>query len=94
VFEAADAGNFDCITMLKRATDYLASAIADAVALLDLDLVVIGGGVGMSPSFVRRLSSSLARMPAGFVRPVVTARLGSDAGLIGAALLAREPALP
>jgi N-acylmannosamine kinase len=70
---------------LSEATQALAQAIADAHALLDLQVVVLGGGLGMQPRFLQGLRAALARLPARFQRPVEPARLGADAGLHGMA---------
>lgn len=72
----------------------LGEAMSQAVMLLDVPLFVVGGGFGGALEALRPgIEEVLARRAYG--RPparVVAARLGSDAGWIGAARLA--PALP
>ncbi|MCG5213786.1 ROK family protein [Streptosporangium sp. KLBMP 9127] len=67
------------------------------VSLLDPDLVVLGGGLGTSGAEVtrtaaRRFAELTARRPLG--PRMVTATLGPDAGVIGAALATQAPAAP
>ena len=68
--------------------------VASAAALLDLDVVAIGGGVSQSgPAFWDPLRAAFAEHAAlAFVRrcEVVPARLGQHAGLAGAAALVLE----
>jgi glucokinase len=75
----------------ERAADALATAILTAAALLDIDDVVIGGGVSAAgPTLFTPLHEAIARQAAlGFVRRlrVVPTTLGRDAGLYGAAAL-------
>ena len=69
--------------------------IAGAVTLLDLDLVVIGGGVAAAgPLLFEPLEQSYTRYAAlGFAaKPrVVPAQLGGAAGLVGAAAVVLAP---
>ena len=70
-------------------------AIAGAVTLLDLDLVVIGGGVAAAgPLLFEPLQEAYSRYAAlGFASAprVVPAQLGGSAGLIGAAAVVLSP---
>lgn len=61
-------------------------AIDTAVAVLDPDLVVLGGGLGAAA--VAALEACFPATSAWFECPVVPARLGDDAGVIGAGLRA------
>ncbi|MFN8622828.1 MAG: ROK family protein [Chloroflexota bacterium] len=74
--------------VLRRWAGAWRSAIDTAVATLDPDLVVLGGGLGAAAA------EAVARFapPASpwFDCPVVAARLGDDAGVIGAGLRAFE----
>jgi len=65
----------------------LRSAIDSLAAALDPELVILGGGLGAEAC------AALAPFPAvapWFQSPVVPARHGGDAGVIGAALAALE----
>lgn len=77
-----------------RAGRAVAAMIASVAAVCDLDLVVIGGGVARSGALLfdplRAALSEYAGLSfLGGLR-VVPAALGGDAGLVGAAALARD----
>ena len=56
--------------------------------MFDPDRIVIGGGVGLAPGYLDRVTRALAHLDP-LVRPEpVAARLGRDAGIIGMADLA------
>ncbi|WP_329486393.1 ROK family protein [Kitasatospora sp. NBC_01246] len=92
---AADAlaGDPVALASFDRAAQALAAGIAATAALVDLDRVVIGGGVAAAgaPLFdpLARHLDRYAALP--YVRglDVRRAELGTDAGLIGAAALCR-----
>lgn len=63
----------------------LAEALADAHALLDLQSVLLGGGLGLHPHFLLAVREAVGRLPSRFRVPVQAARLGRDAGLTGMA---------
>lgn len=80
--------------LLDEAVAGLAALIASCVALLDLDTVVVGGGLAdrLGPDFVARISS--AAHDELFLKDaslrVVPAVLGDQGGAMGAALVAAE----
>jgi glucokinase len=77
--------------LIDRAVDALGAGIASAVNLLDVETVVVGGGLGtrLGEPYVARIREAM--QPHLFVdeRPprVVCAALGDLGGAIGAALL-------
>ena len=81
------------VALFQQAGFWLGVGIASLVTIFDPDLVVVGGGVAatgdllLTParaSFERYVHARAHRdLP-----PVVPARLGADAGLVGAATLA------
>lgn len=95
IADAAVAGDPIALAAFQRAGAALGLAIAGAVTLLDLDLVVIGGGVAAAgPLLFDPIAAAYTRYAAlGFAkRPrVVPALLGGTAGLIGAAAVAMDP---
>ena len=92
--EAANRGDAVALEAFGRGADAVAAAIASAAAVCDLDLVVIGGGVAKAGALLfdplRAALNSYAGL--SFLRglTVVTAELGGDAGLVGAAYLANS----
>ena len=89
VAEAARRGDPIALAAFRRAGEAIGLAVAGAVTLLDLDVVVIGGGVAHAgPILFEPIEDGYARYAAlGYAAPgrVVPAMLGGDAGLIGAA---------
>jgi glucokinase len=80
--------------VLTEAVEVLGAGIGAAINLLDLDLVVVGGGVPekLGQPLVDRLAAAarpyLVVQDTG--RRIVPAALGDDSGVIGAAALARS----
>src|SRR5664279_71415 len=95
IADAATAGDLIALAAFQRAGAALGLAIAGAVTLLDLDLVVIGGGVAAAGRLLfDPIDAAYSRYAAlGFARRprVVPALLGGTAGLIGAAAVAMDP---
>jgi len=89
VADAAARGDRIAVAAFRRAGAALGMAIAGTVTLLDLDVVVIGGGVAAAgPLLFEPLAAAYTRYAAlGFASAprVVPATLGGSAGLIGAA---------
>lgn len=86
--EHARAGQPVAVAAFQRATDFLASGIITAAILLDLDRVVIGGGVSAAGEvLLRPLRDAVFRdcSPAARKLHILQAALGRDSGLIGAA---------
>ncbi len=92
VARAARRGDAPARGAYERAARALAAAIAATAALVELDLVVVGGGVAQAGDTLfgplRRRMADYAVLD--FVRdlPIVPAGLALDAGLIGAAAAA------
>lgn len=89
----ARRGNPVALQAFGRGADALARMIASVAATCDLDLVVIGGGVARAGTLLfdplRAALNHYAGLSFLHDLQVVPARLGGDAGLIGAAALGR-----
>lgn len=95
VTEQATAGNPEALALFSELGDALGLGIASLVAVLDPTLVLIGGGVSHAGDvLLRPTQAALSREITGHGhRPepaLALAELGNDAGLIGAADLARH----
>lgn len=92
---AARAGDALAQAAFTRAATAVGMAVAGAVTLLDLDRVVIGGGVAKAFDLLREPLHAAYRKYAGlgFARSprVVAAELGGDVGLLGAAAVVLHP---
>jgi glucokinase len=88
---ALDAGDPLAHELIDRAIEALGAAIASAVNLVDVQAVLIGGGLGdkLGEPFVRRVETAM--VPHLFLPPsevvVRLGELGDYAGALGAALL-------
>ncbi|MFJ1935493.1 MULTISPECIES: ROK family protein [unclassified Kitasatospora] len=89
----AEAGDPVALASFDRAAQALAAGIAATAALVDLDRVVVGGGVATAGDVLfAPLARHLDRYATlSYIRglDVRRAELGTDAGLIGAAALCR-----
>lgn len=97
VTDAARDGDAVAIAIVTEVARRLGEGIAGLVNVLDPEIVVVGGGVGESEDLLLGPIREAYRgaVEAAGVRPdvpIVPARLGNDAGAIGAALLALEAA--
>ena len=81
------------INLIDTAVEVLAQSLAATVTMLDVPLIVIGGGLAdrLGPSFVARIEAAAADLlPAvqGGQLRIVPGQLGDRGGALGAALLA------
>ncbi len=95
VATAAAAGNDVAVAAFRRSGGALGMVLAGAVTLLDLDLVVIGGGVQAAGEVLfaplHRAYSRYATLDFAARPRIVPAMLGGTAGLIGAAAVVLDP---
>lgn len=94
IFEQARFGDKAAINAIDIAADHLACGIGSILELLNPEVVVIGGGVAAGGQLyfraIREQLKKYASQAALKNLRVLRARLGNDAGLIGAALGARD----
>jgi glucokinase len=94
LFQAERKGDALATGIINQACAYLGAGIASAVNLLNPEVVVIGGGVSEGgASFIRRIEKEVKRraFPSATKHlKVVRAKLGNDAGFIGAAILCAQ----
>ncbi len=95
VAKAYHAGDELTVNVIDEVSEFLGASIASVVTMLSLPRIVLGGGLteALGQSFVDRVKSEMDK----YVFPsalrsveVVPTTLEDDAGLLGAALLARE----
>ncbi len=96
VAAALEAGDPLAHELVERAVQALGTAIGSAVNLLDVDAVLIGGGLGdkLGEPFARRVHTAM--VPHLFMAPspvkVVISALGDLSGAMGASLLVHDRA--
>jgi predicted NBD/HSP70 family sugar kinase len=83
VFRLLQEGDTVAATVLDTTARWVALAVATLQSLLDLELIVLGGSIGVRPELYTRVQRAL---PVLFSRPVSIApsQLGDRAGLLGA----------
>jgi len=95
VSQAITEGDVGALSLLRELGDYLGQGLASIVAALDPEVCIIGGGVSIAGEKLTEpiYFSYLNNLPAKGYRPeleVIAAKLGNEAGIIGAADLARS----
>jgi len=95
ITDAARAGDKFAIGLLQQSGDWLGAGIATLAMLFDPSIVVIGGGVIDAGELLLEPArkAMMREMPFVGKHPVpeiVAAKLGNEAGLVGAADLARN----
>jgi glucokinase len=96
VIAAANDGEATAVQIVETAADALGSSLGWLVNVLDPEAIVVGGGLGLAPGRFRERLMVATRghiwNPVARELPLVSAALGADAGLIGAALTADRQA--
>ena len=90
VLAAAEEGQQWAEELLDDGVRALSDVLTDVKLLLDLELVVLGGGVGLNPVFQLALRDALPAAGSPLQLHVASAHLGADAGLVGVAAWARK----
>ena len=91
VFEHAATGNPSAQAVVDHVASRLGTAIATVCAILDPELVVLGGGIGASPLLLPRVRGSAAALVPITAR-IETSLLGERAALQGAIAVALHAA--
>jgi glucokinase len=95
IFQAAQAGDALAIDIYEQAAFYIGIAVGNAIVMVGPQKVVIGGGVAQAGEMLlepirRTVRERFAKITDVSQVKIVAAELGTNAGLIGAALWARN----
>jgi glucokinase len=94
IYAAAVRGDGIAREVFAETGRWLGIACANLINLLNLEMIIVGGGVMASGELLLGHASDFARMyafPPSFADcRIVQSKLWPDAGMIGAALLARD----
>ena len=82
VFSAATAGDERARVIVAREAVVVALALASVVAVVDPELIVLGGGIGRAPGFAEEVHARLAEL-SPIVPEVRPSALGEDAVVDG-----------
>ena len=92
----ANEGDDFALMMIERTGKYIGTGVASVINLLNIELVVLGGGVMDAGALILNpIIQEVKRrafQPCFEATEIVAAKLGLDAAPIGAALLARDAA--
>ena len=89
IFTRLEQGDEVAASVLDTTAQRVALAVASLQSILDLELIVFGGSIGVRPELLERVRRTL---PTLFSRPIaiVPSQLGDRAGLVGAAWAAAQ----
>ena len=94
VFRLAKHGNVRAIRFWEETAVHIGNGLVGVVNLLNLRLIVIGGGVSNNFQFLGKTINAVIRRRAMRVQSkmvkIVRAKLGDDAGIIGAQVLVKD----
>ena len=82
VFAAADDGDGAARAVVAHEVELVARALASIVAVVDPELIVLGGGIGRAPGFAHAVADALSRL-SPVVPEVRASALGDDAVVVG-----------
>lgn len=93
ISKAADKGDAAAIKTFEQVGFYLGVGLAGVVNLLNLEMIVVGGGIARAGDLIlepaRKAMKEYSLEDLGKSVQIVPAKLGNQAGLMGAAHLAR-----
>ncbi|MDN0124094.1 N-acetylmannosamine kinase [Yersinia aleksiciae] len=90
VFEMAQLGNLQAENIISRSAMAIAQMLADMKMALDLEIVILGGSVGLAVGYLERVIGAQKALPEIYRVPMQAACYRQDSGLLGAALWARS----
>ncbi len=91
-FDAAKKGDAAALAVVDQYEEYVAEGLADMINIFSPEILVIGGGICKEGDYLldpirAKIKDRVFGVGLLPERKIVTAQLGNDAGLIGAALL-------
>lgn len=97
VFALANRGNARAVRFWRETATHIGNALVGVINLLNPRLVIIGGGIANNYKFMGKTIQKVIRRRALKVQrdmvKIVRARLGDDAGILGAHILVKESIL-
>lgn len=91
IYKLFQENNHHAIKLFSESAQIMGEAFANAVNILDIDAIILGGGVSNLPLWYERIPQHMNNLLFGVPRdtiPVLKAKLGDSAGVFGAAYLA------
>jgi N-acylmannosamine kinase/N-acetylmannosamine-6-phosphate 2-epimerase/N-acetylmannosamine kinase len=84
---AFDATSTAAAKAIETSATRVARLCQNLQLIFDPALIVIGGGVGLAPTYLDRVRQTLAHLPDHYRPTLTAAALGRDAGAVGIAAL-------
>jgi predicted NBD/HSP70 family sugar kinase len=92
IFNSAQAGDATAVATVEREAERLAVVVAAVAAIVDPEVVILGGGIGANADLLLpRLERAVAQITP-LRLPVVLSTLGADAIVLGAIATALDAA--
>jgi predicted NBD/HSP70 family sugar kinase len=91
IYRLYEAGDPEALRLFAESSRMMGAVFADAVNAFDLEAIILGGGVSNLPVWYEKVPSIVAESLFGVPRgdiPLIKARLGDSAGVVGAGYLA------
>lgn len=97
VFDLANRGDVRAVRFWRETATHIGNALIGVINLLNPRLIVIGGGVANNYKFLEKTIQKVIRRRAMKIQRdmvrIVRARLGDEAGILGAHILVKESIL-
>jgi glucokinase len=94
IFDAAKEGDVFSLKAVNRVAHYLAIGIMNIIAVIDPEMIVLGGGIANAGEFLlERVNEHLEKekyFPSAPIGKLCLATLKNDAGVLGGAFLAKS----
>ncbi|MCZ4273423.1 ROK family protein [Maritalea porphyrae] len=90
VFDAAAGGNEWAQTIIETSAQAIAALCSDLTAIFGLDMVALGGSIGMAPGYIASVERHLKCEPALFRPKIAAADFSHDSALIGVIALSQS----
>jgi predicted NBD/HSP70 family sugar kinase len=91
VFAAAARGEEGAVAVFDQEVRLVARAVSSVVAVVDPEMVILGGGIGQAPGFAEAVATEVGRL-VPFVPDVRVSALGQEAVVDGSLVLGLERA--
>ncbi|OOF36965.1 N-acetylmannosamine kinase [Rodentibacter heidelbergensis] len=93
VFERFRKNDEKATALVANSARAIANLVADLKIAMDMQKIVIGGSVGLAEGYLPLVQRFLDEMPSIYRCEIESARLGQDAGLVGAARWVKDSLL-
>lgn len=91
IYSLYQEGDKQAVQIFEESCQIMGEVFADMTTILDLDAIILGGGVSNIPVWYDKVPSLILESAFGVNRkhiPLIKAKLGDSAGVVGAAYLA------